>query len=234
MTRIASAGGQIPLALGLKEKPGFDLFVIGENNEAVQNIKSLARGGQQSSMYVWAQTGNGVSHLLQAACMLADHQRRQVAYVPLRDHGRLDPQLLENLDAMDMVCVDDIDAITGILEWEQPLLHLYNRLRDQGRVMLIGAHTSPQTIELQLPDLKSRMAWDLVYHLKQLGDQDKIEVLQRRAEARAFDLPRDVAEYIVKRARRDLPSLIALLDDLEKATLAEQRKLTIPFVKTLL
>ena len=68
------------------------------------------------------------------------------------------------------------------------------------------------------------------------GDKqpDKIDLLQRRAAARAFHLPHDVAEYLVKRVRRDLPYLIALLEKLQNATLAEQRKLSIPFVKSLL
>jgi len=228
MSHIASAGGQIPLALGIRERPGFDLFVTGENHEAVEGIKNIAKG----AMYVWAQPGNGVSHLLLAACTQANEQGKQVAYIPLADYSQLDPQVLENLDNMDMVCIDDIDVVAGLSEWEQPLLHLYNRLRDKGCIMLIGAHTSPQSIDFQLQDLKSRMNWDLVYHIKPLDDQAKIEVLQRRAKARAFDLPTDVAEFMVNRVRRDLPSLITFLDELEKATLAEQRKLTIPFVKS--
>ena len=234
MSHIASAGGQIPLALGIKERPGFDLFVTGDNREAVQAVKNLASGSQQTSIYVWAQSGTGISHLLQAACMLADEMNYQVAYIPLSDYSVLSPQVLENLDSMDLVCIDDIDAVAARPEWEQPLLHLYNRLRDKDRVMLVGAHTSPQSVNFQLQDLKSRMGWGLVYHLKPLNDQDKIEILQHRAKARAFDLPAEVAGYLVNRVQRDLPSLISLLDDLENATLAEKRKLTIPFVKTFL
>jgi DnaA family protein len=228
MSHIASAGGQIPLALGIRERPGFDLFVTGENREVVESIRNISRG----AMYLWAQPGNGVSHLLLAACMQANEQGKQVAYIPLAEHSQINPQVLENLDTMNMVCIDDIDAVAGMPAWEQPLLHLYNRLRDKGCMMLLGAHCGPQTVAFQLPDLKSRMSWDLVYHLKPLNDHEKIEVLQRRAKARAFDLPTEVAEYLVNRVRRDLPSLIALLDELEKATLAEQRKLTIPFVKS--
>jgi DnaA-homolog protein len=228
MSHIASAGGQIPLALGIRERPGFDLFVTGENHVVVESLKNISKG----AMYLWAQPGNGISHLLLAACTQANEQGKQVAYIPLAEHSKLNPQVLENLDAMDMVCIDDIDAVAGLPEWEQPLFHLYNRLRDKGCIILIGAHTSPQSINFQLQDLKSRMSWDLVYQIKPLDDQDKIEVLQRRARARAFDLPVEVAEYLVNRVRRDLPNLITLLDELEKATLAEQRKLTIPFVKS--
>jgi DnaA-homolog protein len=233
MTQRRSAG-QIPLALGLQDKPGFELFVVGNNAEVLHGIKSIARGIKHSGLYIWGQPGSGVSHLLQAACMLAHDQGRAVAYVPLLEQANLDPDLLDNMDSMDMVCIDDIDLIAGQPHWELAILHLYNALRENRHSLLIGAHTSPQALPMQLPDLKSRMNWDLVYHLQALDDADKIEVLQRRADARAFELPREVAEYIVNRSRRGLPDLLSILDRLEQATLAEQRKLTIPFVKTCL
>ena len=233
MTRHRSAG-QIPLALALQDKPGFELFVVGNNTEVLHSIKSIAKGIKHTGLYVWGPDGSGVSHLLQAACMHAHDQNQAVAYVPLTDQAILDPDLLENMDNMDMVCIDDLDLVCGKLYWEQAILHLYNRLRENKRSLLIGAHTSPQALAMQLQDLKSRMSWDLVYHLQALNDVDKIEVLQRRADARAYRLPREVAEYIVSRSRRSLPNLLSILDGLEQATLAEQRKLTIPFVKAYL
>lgn len=231
MTRLQPPG-QIPLSLGVQDKPGFELFVVGNNTEALHSIKSIAKGIKQTSLYMWGQAGSGVSHLLQAACVLAHDQHRTVAYVPLTDQAGIEPGLLENMDNMDMVCIDDLDLVCGQPHWEQAILYLYNRLRENKRSLLIGAHTSPQALTLQLQDLKSRMSWDLVYHLQVLDDADKIEVLQRRADARAFELPREVAEYIVNRSRRGLPDLLSILDELEQATLAEQRKLTIPFVKS--
>jgi DnaA family protein len=234
MTLIPIHSGQIPLALDAQQQPGFDLFVIGGNGAACENAKKIATGDLQSNLYLWGATGTGVTHLLQAACKLAAEQGRQTAYIPLREHADLDPGMLENMEVLDLVCVDDIDQIGGQPAWEQALLHLYNRRRDSKHSVLIGAHASPQNLELGLPDLKSRMAWDLVYHLKALADEDKIELLQRRAAARAFSLPQDVAAYLVTRVRRDPHHLIALLDKLQNATLAEKRKLTVPFVKSIL
>lgn len=226
--------GQIPLALGLQDKPGFDLYVVGNNTEALHNVQSIAKGNKQSCLYVWGVKGSGVSHLLQAACMLAHERNRAVAYIPLIEHADLKPEILENMDNMDMVCIDDFDVVCGKSHWELAILHLYNRLRDSKHSLLLGAHTSPQTLILKLQDLKSRLAWDLVYHLQALGDADKIDVLQRRANARSFNLPGEVAEYIVNHSRRGLTDLLSILDMLEQATLAEQRKLTIPFVKKIL
>ena len=234
MNPISSSAGQIPLALDTQQQPGFELYVPGANGTACETAKRIATGDMASNMYLWGATGTGVTHLLQAACRHAAEQGHQAAYIPLREHATLAPGMLENMEVLDLVCVDDIDLVGGQPAWEQALLHLYNRRRDAGHAMLIGAHTGPQNLNFDLPDLKSRMAWDLVFHLKALSDSDKIELLQRRAAARAFSLPRDVAEYLVRRVRRDLPYLIELLGQLQHATLAEQRKLTVPFVKSLL
>jgi DnaA regulatory inactivator Hda len=225
---------QFPLALDTQLQPGFDLFIAGENVEAYENVLLLAGGGLKSNLYLWGSPGNGVTHLLQAACRHASEQGRQVAYIPFREHAALNPGMLENLEVLDLVCVDDIDLVGGQSAWEQALFHLYNHRRDHEHAMLIGAHTAPQSLNFILPDLKSRMAWDLVYHLKTLPDADKIVLLQQRAKSSAFDLPLDVAGYLVRRVQRDLPTLIALLEQLQHAMLAEQRKLTVPFVKSIL
>ena len=74
----------------------------------------------------------------------------------------------------------------------------------------------------------------MTYHLQAVSDKDKIDLLQKRANARNFEIPEEVAAYLVKNVKRDLPSLLALLDKLDQASLTEQRKLTIPFVKTLI
>jgi DnaA family protein len=78
------------------------------------------------------------------------------------------------------------------------------------------------------------MGWDLIFHLEPLSDLEKINVLQQRAHLRGFELSDEVAEYLVKRVKRDLPSLIKLLNKFDDATLVEKRKLTVPFVKSLL
>ena len=232
--RLVPKQGQLTLPLANREKPGFDQFIIGDNIEVVQLLKLIAGGIKHTRLFLWGSHGCGLSHLLQASCILADEKDQAVAYIPLGDFQQLDPAMLENLDRMVMVCIDDIDAIAGDLEWETALFHFYNRLRDKNISLLISAHTNARNLEFELPDLKSRMVWDLVYHLKPLADTDKIEALQRRAHARGFSLPREVAEFLVNRVPRDMLSLMHLLDQLEQATLTAQRKLTIPFAKSFL
>ena len=234
MNSILSAQGQIPLDIGYKEKPGFEQFNPGKNEQAFASLKKIATGEDTGRIYLWGQMGMGKTHLLHAACMTAGENRHSAIYIPLTNYKNLQPLMLEGIDKMDLVCIDDIDYIAGDPDWEQELLHLYNRLRDANSSMLITGAVSPQALKLTLEDLRSRMGWDLIFHLEPLTDPEKIKVIQQRAHLRGFEVSDEVAEYLAKRVKRDLPSLIQLLNEFDKATLAAQKKLTIPFVKSLL
>jgi DnaA family protein len=144
------------------------------------------------------------------------------------------PELLEGLDGCDLVCIDDIHAIAGMREWEQRLVGLYDRLRLEGKALFVAAPGPPDQIGPVLPDLSSRFAWGGVHRLATLDDGGKQEALMRRAAARGLTLPEEVAAYLLTRASRDLHALMRLLDTLDRASLAAQRRLSLPLVKSIL
>jgi DnaA family protein len=228
------SGVQIPLKFGFRETADFEHFIEGPNAEVCMVSRSIALGETVHSIYLWGQAATGKSHLLQAVCNLASQHDRNVAYIPLNQHVEFSPEMLEGLEHLAMVCVDDVDCIAGQRAWEQALFHLYNRLREQQKPLLMTGSKGPRDLAFQLQDLKSRVSWDLTYHLESLSDKDKINLLQKRANTRNFNIPEEVAVYLVKNVKRDLPSLLKLLDIFDQATLTEKRKLTIPFVKTLI
>ena len=80
----------------------------------------------------------------------------------------------------------------------------------------------------------SRLSWGQVYQLKALADDDKLKALQLRAQLSGFELPTEVGLFLLKRVNRDMKTLFSLLEKFETATLIEQRKLTIPFIKNIL
>jgi DnaA-homolog protein len=113
-------------------------------------------------------------------------------------------------------------------------LHLYNRLGDSARPLIMAGQIRPQGLSIKRADLKSRLLGSLVFHLQCLDDEAKVMSLQQRAGVRGFDLPLEVARYLLKRYPRDMKALCCLLDTLDRASLVAQRKLTIPFVRALL
>ena len=139
--------------------------------------------------------------------------------------------MLEGLERADLVCLDDVDALAGAQEWEQAVFALYNGLREHGGRLLAAGPVPPAALPLELEDLRTRLAWGLVYQLQPLDDEDKLRGLQQRARERGLELPDAVARYLLQRCRRDMASLLHCLDELDRASLAAQRRLTIPFVK---
>lgn len=234
MNNHISTHHQIPLDIGYKESPGFDQFNPGENRQVFTLLKKIAAGSENGRIYLWGPTGTGKSHLLQAACLEAGENKRSAVYIPLANYRDLQPLILEGMENMNLLCIDDVDGIAGNTEWEQALFHLYNRVRDVDGSMIFTSKVSPKATKLELQDLRSRMGWDLVFHLQPLSEPDRIDVLKKRAQLRGFELPDEVANFLVKRVKRDFHSLIDLLDHLDRGSLSAKRKLTIPFVKELI
>jgi DnaA family protein len=172
--------------------------------------------------------------LLYAACHYLASNDSTVAFVPLNQYKKLSIELFEGLENLDLVCIDDVDAISNVSEWEQALFHLYNRARTSKTRLILSSHSVPRSCGLQLKDLVSRLSWGLVLQVNELDDPDKILAMQIRAKQRGIDLPVQVGEYLLRRQPRNIKSLFDLLDSLDRASLAAQRKLTIPFVKEFL
>ena len=144
------------------------------------------------------------------------------------------PTILEDLEQLDLICLDDVAAIAGHAVWERGLFDLFNRIRAAGGTLLVAGERRPDQSGFGLPDLVSRLGWGVTYTLKPLADEDVIASLACRAKGRGLELPEDTAQFLLRRFPRDLPTLFALFDTLDTASLIEQRRLTIPFVKAVL
>ncbi|MGA2654499.1 MAG: DnaA regulatory inactivator Hda [Gammaproteobacteria bacterium] len=224
---------QLALPLGLRDDATFNNFYEGVNTHCVNAVKMACLGKDHPFIYLWGQSGAGRSHLLQAACHLATQNNRSCVYLPLRTPG-LSVSIFHDLEHVNLVCIDDVEAIAKNKSWEEGLFHLYNRIRDNGQTLLIAGAHPPQRLGLELPDLVSRLAWGVVFQLHLLSDEDKFAALALRSKLRGLVLTEDVGQFLLRRCPRDMTQLFSILDTLDKASLQAQRKLTIPFVKSVL
>lgn len=225
---------QLPLALALRDSARFASYFPGPNAEIVHSLQALAAGEGESLVFLSGTGGVGKTHLLQAACHAAGRCGQAVAYVPLGEWRSLAPAMFTGLEKLQLVCVDDVDAIAGQKAWETGLFHLFNRSRAAGCRLLFAADRRADRIGLQLPDLVSRLGWGVSYQLKPLDADAVQQALRYRARSRGLDLPAETAAFLMKRIPRDLPSVFELLDRLDTAAIVEQRRLTVPFVKSVL
>lgn len=225
---------QLPLGLTLRDSARFDSFYAGPNRETVEGIRASACGEGEPFIYIAGAVGTGKTHLLQAACQQAADCGRSSAYLPLQELLEFQPVVFDGLELLDLVCLDEVPALAGLDAWEQGLFDLFNRLRDAGGTLLVAGERRPDQAELVLPDLVSRLGWGLTYVLRPLDEQDVLAALTCRARGRGLELPEDTAQFLLRRFPRDLPTLFSLFDTLDSASLVEQRRLTVPFVKSVL
>ncbi|MEH6473631.1 MAG: DnaA regulatory inactivator Hda [Halopseudomonas sp.] len=225
---------QLTLSVGLRDDATLENFYSHHNDLAVQAVEGVAEGVGEPFVYLWGEAGAGCSHLLQAACHCAGRYQRSAFYLPLDQLKMHGPGVLDGLESLDLICIDQLQQVAGQPEWDEALFHLFNRIRDGGKDLLVAADVAPRQLAVALPDLASRLSWGVVFRIQALDDEGKLAALCARAHDRGIELSGEVAQFIFHRSPRQTSELFELLERLDQASLSAQRKVTIPFVKQVL
>ncbi|MBB5322782.1 DnaA regulatory inactivator Hda [Marinobacter oulmenensis] len=226
---------QMALGVKLRDDARFDNFHGNRNQDAAERLASVcAEPGGLPVVVVCGDADTGKSHLLQAVCHKGDQLGRSVVCISIEELLPFGPEALSGLDTHDIVCLDDLDRIAGQPQWEEAVFHLYNRILDRGGLLVVSLSDVPAAFPFGLADLGSRLAHGLVIQLRVYRDEDRTRILMARAEQRGMVMTDEVAGFIMRRAPRRLGDLLAMLDTLDENSLQAQRRLTIPFVKTVM
>ena len=214
---------QLALELSACADPSFGNFVTGANAEVVCALRALAQGEHaERFFYLWGAPGSGRTHLL--AAVVATSVRKPALLANARDGAGtiadFEPQGLLALDG-----VENLEANA-----QASLFNLYNRIRAASGALVVSGSLPPGGLPVRL-DLATRLAWGLVYEVRALSDEDKAVAMRERALEHGFALPQDACEYVLRHGRRDLPSLLALIDSLNRYSLETRRNITLPLVR---
>mgnify|MGYP002716510615 FL=1 len=230
---MTASSPQLPLALRYPPDQRLDTLVVDAPALTAQ-LRDFALAGVRRALYVAGPPGTGKTHLAIGICAEAERLGRTAAYLPLRSvAGRL-RDASEAAHRADVIAVDGLDCIAGDRAEEIALFDLHNRAHDAGRSVLYTASEAPDALGLVLPDLRSRLAQSVHVSLPQLDDAGRHELLRLRADRRGLQLDPATIDWLLRRVDRDVPALTALLDRLDRASLASQRRLTVPFVRQVL
>ena len=224
---------QLPLALRWPAQQRFETFVTGDNGAALALVRAAARG-DPAWIFLAGAAGSGKSHLLLAACAHASAQRRHAQYVSLAKLGGDRAMDIRALGGSDLLALDDIGAIASDAPAEHALFDLYNRCKMENCTLLFAAAAPPAQLGFGLPDLVSRLASCTQALLKTLDDAARREAVRQRAQARGLVLDDAILDWLFVHAPRDLGSLSALVERIDHAALAAQRRVTVPFLRSLL
>lgn len=221
---------QLPLALRYPPDQRFETFVAAPAG-ALAQLRALAQEAGTDWLYLAGPAGVGKTHLALALCAAAEAAGRRAAYLPLKAAAGRARAALDALDGSDVVALDGIEAIAGHRDDEIALFDFHNRARSAGLGVLYAAQAAPDALALALPDLRSRLGQCTRIRLQPLDDDDRRAVLRERAQRRGLILDEAALDWLLKRVGRDLASLTGLLDQLDRASLAAQRRVTVPFLR---
>ena len=230
---------QLTLSVQLPDDETFASFKSQSNQMVVQQLThfldQITKSNKQvHSMYLFGLSGVGKSHLLHASCAYADTLGITSLCLSFSELTQLSVDVLDGLENIDLVCLDDIQLIAGNKKWQQGVFDLYNRMGEQNKCLIITGDQSVTNLNISLPDLVSRLSWGLTEQVKPLSDEEKSVSLQYRAQQRGLYISDEVASFLINRLSRDMTSLIAALEQLDQASIREQRRITIPFIKDVL
>jgi DnaA-homolog protein len=224
---------QLPLGVRWRDQSVFDSFFAGPNPLVVEELRGLygRKQAQHTVLWIWGAEATGKSHLLQAVCAETGAAGGRAAYFPLGVESLGAPAALHGCEQLDVVCIDDLQVAAGDAGWERAIFNLYLGLNEHQRHLVLAATSPPAALSWKLADLRSRLSAALILRLKPLSEAEHIAALRMRAAIRGLEIPEETAGFLLRRYPRDLRSLCALLDTLDNAALAAQRRLTVPFIK---
>jgi len=212
---------QLVLDIASPRAAEFGNFVVGSNTELLARLQAIASGSAADSvLYIWGEPGCGRSHLLQATVRAAKRSARYAPYGPLPAPA-----------AGSLLAVDDVELLDATQQ--VALFNHINQARDSGGTVIASGSTPPAQLLLR-EDVRSRLAWGLVFQVRILSDEDKAAYLRAEAAHRGMRLADEVVWYLLTHERRDLPSLIAILEHLDRYSLSHQRHVTLPLVRAAL
>jgi DnaA-homolog protein len=224
---------QLPLTLRWPAQQRFETFVAGENAATLALLRSAA-SAKSAWIFVSGAAGSGKTHLLIAACAASGQNGRSAQYVSLAKIPGDRAGAIRALGGSDLVAIDDLDSIAGDGAAEHALFDFYNRSKAEGSTILFAAKAPPAHLGIGLPDLVSRLSSCTQALLKPLSDAERREAVQQRARARGLTLDDAVIDFLFAHSQRDLGSLSALIERIDRESLAAKRRITVPFLRGLL
>jgi DnaA-homolog protein len=197
--------------------PTFENFVHGGNAELYHALEAAMKGElPEHVVYVWGETGAGKTHLLKAFTEAGGSRRGRYLPAAQFDAGQL----------AGTMALDDIEHLT-----ESGQATLFNAFNDRAfACLLVSAASAPRDVPIRR-DLATRLATGLTYRVMPLTDEEKREALAAHARTRGFALSEEVSSYLLTHARRDMGSLMAALDALDRYSLETGRPITVPLLK---
>lgn len=221
---------QLPLELGFADSTCFENYYQQGNEELLTALKSTVTEIEPWLVFVYGAEGSGKSHLLYATLKLAQQQGLSAMFIALSNPS-LSPEMIEALDPQKLICIDDVNQWSGQVEAERALFALFEKVRANKGKLIISSSQPPDRSGFELKDLVSRLGSGLVYSVQPLDDEQQHQAIKLRAKQKGLTISEDAINFLLRRTSRDTKELFSILDEIDRASLIEKRRITIPFLR---
>ena len=213
-------------------KSSFKSFYVDPAN--AQLISSIQTNFSSEDLYIYGIKNSGKTYLLQSLCNLYSSNNKSVLFLPLKEVMTYGTEILDSIENMDLVCIDGLEEIVGICEWETAVFNLINNsLQSECRIVFTSSMEKGAT-NFSLPDLDSRVRKLESFELFPVSDDHILDALKHIANLRSINLGDKEAQYLITYTKRSISDLVQILESLDQLSMEMKRKITIPLIKDLL
>ena len=217
---------QIPFSFPKFDFNKFDFFHSNiVNRETIALIDNLFKFNcKDNRIYLWGPSAVGKTHILIATIKKFLNLNKEVI-----DLSFIDGNDTFDLGSIDFYFLDDIDRADGKIQ--NNLFNIFNMSENENAAIFITGSLPPNQMSLR-PDLKTRISQCLVLNLKELEDEEKKDVLLKRSYFMGINLKLEIIDYLVKNYNRNMHELIKLIEKIDKESIIQKKRITIPFIKS--
>jgi len=202
-----------------------------ENDHLVSLLKD---SNFLDDLFIYGTKQSGKTFLLQAMCNSYSSMRKSSLYVPLKKVMNYGVEIFESLENIDLICIDDIEQVISITEWEKEIFNLINKSLISKSRLILTSSKDLKSLSFSLPDLESRIKKIQSYELYPIDDKDIIDALKYISQFKSINLGDKEAKYLVTYSQRDISNLIQILESLDQLSMEMKRKITIPLIKEII
>ena len=225
MKKTKSNNDQIPIDFSFITNKHFYNYISGNNKSIIDALSSFSSSKKTNIIILRGNKSSGKSHLCQA---VINTSKKRILYLASNNIEAV------NVFDYDLLIIDDIDKLLSNYLCEEKIFSIINDFILEKKNILITSTTKLNKIDFRIPDLASRLTWDLIFDISELNDQDKIKVLKKYAKERGLSLSTSACDYIMTHYKRDLYFLCNSIKFLDEKSLSLKKNITIPFIKNII
>ena len=233
--------GQVSLGLELSTRMTLNNFINTENKTIISNIynlidlhsnnASVTNQVGENTLYLYGPKGCGKTHLLHGICHLANQKQLSSIYLDAKSITEENIIRLEDMQYLEVICIDNIEYISQKKQWEIAFFNLFNRAYTQGTNLIMTSSQKPKQLNINLPDLLSRIQWVLAFKIHDLKDDDILKALKNKCKQQGLQISEETLKFMILRLTRNINDLTIAITRLTNLAITTKRRLTIPFVK---